>query len=308
MSIRLNKVTKECNVGLQTAVEFLQKNGFADIEPNPNAKISDEQYRMLVAEFKKDKGLRDDADNISRQRQHKEKKETIAIPQQETQTVRIDAVDPKPEKRIKVVGHIDLDALSGRKTVKETQSPVQQESDGSAESLNEEKNEENKLEKQTENVEKTHQEEIGAEQEDGVFRLNHSAQVTPQLKVKGHIDLDSLNQSTRPRKKSKEEKRKEREEKNRQMHADKRQGAQNAGSAAGNNNDGNKKKRVRVGKERVDVNAVGGQQGNGASQASNKKNNSRNDNGHDRQDGKQNGGKKNNNRQAAFKAEVSDEV
>jgi translation initiation factor IF-2 len=204
MSIRLNKVTKECNVGLQTAVEFLQKNGFADIEPNPNAKISDEQYRMLVAEFKKDKGLRDDADNISRQRQHKEKKETIAIPQQETQTVRIDAVDPKPEKRIKVVGHIDLDALSGRKTVKETQSPVQQESDGSAESLNEEKNEENKLEKQTENVEKTHQEEIGAEQEDGVFRLNHSAQVTPQLKVKGHIDLDSLNQSTRPRKKSKE--------------------------------------------------------------------------------------------------------
>ena len=56
MSIRLNKVTKECNVGLQTAVEFLQKNGFADIEPNPNAKISDEQYRMLVAEFKKDKG------------------------------------------------------------------------------------------------------------------------------------------------------------------------------------------------------------------------------------------------------------
>ena len=307
MSIRLNKVTKECNVGLQTAVEFLQKNGFADIEPNPNAKISDEQYRMLVAEFKKDKGLRDDADNISRQRQHKEKKETIAIPQQETQTVRIDAVDPKPEKRIKVVGHIDLDTLSGRKTVKETQSPVQQESDGSAESLNEEKNEENKLEKQTENVEKTHQEEIGAEQEDGVFRLNHSAQVTPQLKVKGHIDLDSLNQSTRPRKKSKEEKRKEREEKNRQMHADKRQGAQNAGSAAGNNNDGNKKKRVRVGKERVDVNAVGGQQGNGASQASNKKNNSRNDNGHDRQNGKQNGGKKNNNRQPAFKAEVSDE-
>ena len=28
MSIRLNKVTKECNVGLQTAVEFLQKKGF----------------------------------------------------------------------------------------------------------------------------------------------------------------------------------------------------------------------------------------------------------------------------------------
>ena len=61
MSIRLNKVTKECNVGLQTAVEFLQKKGFSDVEANPNTKISDEQYQMLVAEFKKDKGLRDDA-------------------------------------------------------------------------------------------------------------------------------------------------------------------------------------------------------------------------------------------------------
>lgn len=36
MSIRLNKVTKECNVGLQTAVEFLQKKGFSDVEANPN--------------------------------------------------------------------------------------------------------------------------------------------------------------------------------------------------------------------------------------------------------------------------------
>ena len=72
MSIRLNKVTKECNVGLQTAVEFLQKKGFSDVEANPNTKISDEQYQMLVAEFKKDKGLRDDAAIISRKRQHKE--------------------------------------------------------------------------------------------------------------------------------------------------------------------------------------------------------------------------------------------
>ena len=58
MGIRLNKVTKECNVGLQTAVEFLQKKGFTDIEANPNTKISEEQYEMLVAAFKTDQGLR----------------------------------------------------------------------------------------------------------------------------------------------------------------------------------------------------------------------------------------------------------
>ena len=51
MSIRLNKVTKECNVGLQTAVEFLQKKSFSDEKANPNTKFSDDQYQMLVAEF-----------------------------------------------------------------------------------------------------------------------------------------------------------------------------------------------------------------------------------------------------------------
>lgn len=304
MSIRLNKVTKECNVGLQTAVEFLQKNGFTDIEPNPNTKISEEQYQMLIAEFKKDKGLRDDADNISRQRQHKEKKETIAIPQQEPQTIKNETMEPKAEKRLKVVGHIDLDALSGRKAPKETAASAVEEKTGQKDMIAEEKNEEKtkNLEKQVETVKTAQKEEIGVEQEDGVFRLNHSTQVTPQLKVKGHIDLDSLNQSTRPKKKSKEEKRKEREEKNRQMHAEKRQGTPNAGSGS-NNNDNSKKKRVRVGKERVDVNAVGGQNNQGG----NKKNNSQNNNNHDRQGNKQNNGKKNNNRQSAFKAEVSDE-
>ena len=80
MSIRLNKVTKECNVGLQTAVEFLQKKGFSDVEANPNTKISDEQYQMLVAEFKKDKGLRDDAAVISVSGNTKKRKRPSRFP------------------------------------------------------------------------------------------------------------------------------------------------------------------------------------------------------------------------------------
>ena len=39
MSIRLNKVTRDLNVGITTVVEFLQKKGYA-IEANPNTKIS----------------------------------------------------------------------------------------------------------------------------------------------------------------------------------------------------------------------------------------------------------------------------
>ena len=74
MSVRLNKATKECNVGLQTAVEFLQKKGFTDVEVNPNSRITDEQYEMLLKEFSPDKGLRKEATEMQQQRQtHKEK-------------------------------------------------------------------------------------------------------------------------------------------------------------------------------------------------------------------------------------------
>ena len=77
---------------------------------------------------------------------------------------------------------------------------------------------------------------------------------TPQLKIQGKIDLSTINQSTRPKKKTKEERRKEREEK-----------------AAAQR--GERKKRVRIGKERVDINeAVNQQQATPAANAGNKNN------------------------------------
>ena len=57
MSIRLNKVTRDLNVGIQTVATFLRKKGF-EIELNPNTKITDEQYNLLVKEFSTDKDLK----------------------------------------------------------------------------------------------------------------------------------------------------------------------------------------------------------------------------------------------------------
>ena len=303
MSIRLNKVTKECNVGLQTAVEFLQKKGFSDVEANPNTKISDEQYQMLVAEFKKDKGLRDDAAVISRKRQHKEKKATIALPEEKPVEIKT-ATETKLGKGPKVVGRIDLDNLGARKSVaapekKDTPAPARPaevkaeapvaESAPKQEEKPQAEKESLVVQEPVRQLEKSSA--IGTET-DGVFRLNHTAQAAPQLKVKGHIDLAALNQSTRPKKKTKEEKRKEREEKNRQAGGDRsRQGGTGQNASEG------KKKRVRIGKERVDVNAVAGQQ-NGK-----KRDNAPGAN-------QQGGGKHNKNKnrqQPVIKAEVSDE-
>ena len=53
MPIKLIQVQRKLNVGINTVVEFLHRNGFS-VEDNPNTRISDEQYALLVKEFGKD--------------------------------------------------------------------------------------------------------------------------------------------------------------------------------------------------------------------------------------------------------------
>ncbi len=303
MSIRLNKVTKECNVGLKTVVDFLRKRGFSDVEDNPNAKITDEQYQMVVAEFKKDKGLKDDATAVSLKLQRKGKKGTVAIPEERPAAIKTET-ETKREHGPKIVGHIDLDKLHARKPPvvpkdKETPPPERQDevkAEAPAAEQTPEPEETPRTEKENPEEQKPADEPekgeaIGTET-NGVFRLNHTAQDILQLKVKGHIDLSAMNQSTRPRRKTKEEKRKEREEKNKQAGGDRTR----QGGGTGQNAAEGKKKRVRIGKERVDVNAVANQQ-----------------NGKRREDVSaptRQGGKHNKNkplRQPVIKAEVSDE-
>ena len=53
-TLRLSKVAKEFNVGLHNIVEFLETRG-QHIEINPNAKIDDFQYELLLKEFQSEK-------------------------------------------------------------------------------------------------------------------------------------------------------------------------------------------------------------------------------------------------------------
>ena len=49
MSIRLNKAIRELNIGLQTAVEFLEKRtDLGEVKDNPNFKLSNEQFLSLI--------------------------------------------------------------------------------------------------------------------------------------------------------------------------------------------------------------------------------------------------------------------
>ena len=127
-----------------------------------------------------------------------------------------------------------------------------------------------------------------------VFKLKTEQKAAPNLNVVGKIDLDSLNQSTRPKKKSKEERRKEREEKQAQMHG-------------GANGEKRKRERIKGGKERVDIEAAANQDNS----KNNKKNNKSKGGNQNFQDGnnqQQGGGKKNKKNRPVKPLEVDDEA
>ncbi|MDR0798890.1 MAG: translation initiation factor IF-2 [Dysgonamonadaceae bacterium] len=117
MSIRLNKVTRNLNVGLSTVVEFLQKKGFPT-EENPNTKISDEEYELLVKEFNKDKDLKRESEKISQERHSKERKESVAVAGYDNpkKVEEIKTEIPEESKpRFNMIGKIDLDNIGKKK-------------------------------------------------------------------------------------------------------------------------------------------------------------------------------------------------
>jgi|LSQX01.1.fsa_nt_gb translation initiation factor IF-2 len=133
MPIRLIKVSKNLNVGINTLVEFLHKKGI-EVEANPNAKIEDEQYNILIAEFGKDKNIRLEATE-TREKMHRrdEKRETVAIegyelpeeqaPKKKVEKEVIETEIPAEMKpHFNVVGSIDLDNLA--KTKSEPEQPT----------------------------------------------------------------------------------------------------------------------------------------------------------------------------------------
>ena len=334
------------NVGIATVVEFLQKKGYT-VEANPNTKITEEQYAILVKEFSTDKNLRIESERFIQERQNKDRnKASVAIDGYEKQPEKpktddvIKTVVPEDARpKFKPVGKIDLNKFN-RKTdkeaasetkpqpqtevqpqtkpeapkpapapvveekkveevvkpvvveakkeevvvpvskpepVKEAQSVVVEQPKPVVEEkvVEEVKKEEQKVEAAPEiKEEKVESKPVVSEaaesekKDDDVFKIRQPEFVS-KINVIGQIDLAALNQSTRPKKKSKEEKRKEREEKEK-VRQDQRKQIKDAiikeirkddnkvaKSAPKENADANaKKKRIRINKEKVDVNNV----------------------------------------------------
>lgn len=320
MSIRLNKALRELNIGIQTAVEFLEKRSdLGEVKAEPSFKLSDAQYAALAGAFQQDKEVRSQVEKLL-QKKPKEKKRS-----EETQAEPL--LKSSTQQQYKPLGKIDLDSLNKKPAQKKpatpethkepqaktnavsqkpaTNSEAPQKASTEAKVDNQNKNQntvgqnkEHKQEKKQEaaktvvnntasapkKVEAAEKPAETPKTETGIFTTKSEKKIlnAPKVNVLGKIDLSTLNQSTRPKKKSKEEKRKEREDKAQQQRGD-------------------KKKRERINKVRVDINAASNQPNGGGNNG-----------------GKQNGGgnagtsnknkKKNRNRGGQQKpAEVNDE-
>ena len=289
MAKKLFQACKELNIGVQTATDFLNRQGKGEFDANnPNLRIDDDLYMLLVKQFNKDMALKLEAERMQKERQEREKPTTVSLPKEE------EVVDTKPQ--IKEVGFIDLEKVSGKKKSEEQKESEQQtapaESDAeetpaetktnqdvteqpavntpkdeakeqfenqraakkdTKESIDELEQAEESVEQQVSAVELEvveQPEETEQPEEEEIFTIKHN-NMPKQPVVLGTIDLDNLNQSTRPKTKTKEQKKKEREERRIQQHQQQPANGQEGGG---------KKRRERIKQGKVDVAKEGASQ------------------------------------------------
>lgn len=119
MSIRLNKAIRELNIGLQTAVEFLEKKpNLGEVKGDPNFKLSDAQYEALATQFNKDKQVKAIADKKFPKKSKeggKKKQSQGGVKRGDDGLTKIQAYTP--------LGKIDLDQLNRKPGQKTDQKP-----------------------------------------------------------------------------------------------------------------------------------------------------------------------------------------
>ena len=301
MSIRLNKALSDLNIGLQTAVDFLEKRpDLGEVKNEVTFKLNDKQYDALVAAFKSDKEVRVQAEKLQKK---PEKKKQDKDKNKQDVKKSSQAVTPGDSlvarKEVKPLGKIDLSTAGKPAKSNNNAKPQQQNNAETKKGDAQKKPEVSKVEQPKAEAPKattvqTKQEEPKAEQpksedngKSGIFTLRSERTSIARPNVIGTIDLSALNQNTRPKKKSKEEKRREREDKAQQ-------------------NNSEKKKRTRIGKERVDINDAANQPSKNSKNGKNGRNNNNGNGGNGKNNGGNGNGKKNKQR-GKQQQEVNDE-
>ena len=268
MRTKLSKIAKDLNVGIGTAAELLRKHNI-DVADDPNIRIDEHAIDILTRAFSTDKNAKVQATDQATQR--REDKKTARQEREKAAEAR-KPIGPR------IVGQIDLNTgrpiekapeRPAEKTPEQRQqpkpaapqqskpeTPTQQTSQPAKSPepeaqprqqqkptpVKEEKpRQEAKPEQKPARTEKAHDQkkkpEVEVTETNGIYRVKTVAEA-PKIKVLGTIDLDTLNQNTRPKKKSRSER-------------SRAGGAQGSGNSQAGG--GDRRRRNRIGKEKVDI-------------------------------------------------------
>lgn len=313
---RLGKVAREFNVGISTMVEFLNKKGHK-VDPNPNAKIDDDQYDLLSKEYSHDIDLKKESEKLNLRAHRHQKNETLSIndvssdkgdnddqsdnieDKDDSEVLRITdnsakkSVQPHikeresipdfrtetPRKEVKIIGKIDLN----RKPTPKAPEPVKPEAPKPQPVVKVEKVEpvvakEEPIQKIIEKPVEIKSPEV-VPPEKPIEKVEHKPKPVDDnlktnvpkaendVKVVGRIDLDTINQRTRPAKKSKKQRDDERKSRNQKKKPDNvatpfvekkvlKEGETSPVAAKSkiDSAEQQRRKRKRIQKERVDIN------------------------------------------------------
>jgi translation initiation factor IF-2 len=237
---RLSKIARELNVGISTIVEFLHKKGI-NIDSNPNTKITPEQHDLLLKEYSTDLNVKKESEKLNL-KHLREKHESISLNDirepgdaenqdfeeeiliKDTRTaevpfekeVEIPHTKATPIK-LNILGKMDVDKLAAPKKAPAEKVPVEP---VKVETIGKKAKESEPVietpvakvvpeQAEIAEVEEVEKEivEVPEEEEDNFIKPEIKEL---EVKVVGKIDLDSMNQRTRPPKKTKQQKEEER--------------------------------------------------------------------------------------------------
>ena len=279
MRQKISKLAKELNVSVSTAADFLRKNGVEVAADALNARIDERAVAMLQKEFSKDASVKariDKEREVKRAAAAKDRAEEIAAEEAAARKAAAEkaarekaakeAADARAKAEAEAEARLRAQAEAEAAARRAAEARAKAEADAARraaaekaaneKAANEKKN--NEITNGQQQKPQPNPQNKPQSEEVNKINIDHVETVvpeTPQLRVVGKIDLNAINQSTRPKKKSKEDRRKERIEKSRAQNGQAQPGSQAAGS--------DRRKRTRIGKEKIDVEKAGQQVGPG---------------------------------------------
>ena len=233
MAIKLIKACKELNIGMATLTAWCEKNGHP-VASDPNVRIDDDLYLLLAKEFNKDMAVKIEADRQAAERAaaaEAEKAEKAAAEAARKAAAEEAARQEAARKAAEAEAQAAAQAAAEAARKAAAEEAARQEAARKA------------AEAEAQAARQAQAQEAAKKpSKPEIFTLG-KPEVTDGPKVVGKIDLDAIDTSTRPAKKTKEQKRREREE---------RQAAQAAQQAQAQAAAAERRKRERIKGAKVD--------------------------------------------------------